>query len=194
MRRRFSRSATRTNAASAMSIGKSLYFLISSLMRGASSRSKGKMVTDSVTIISQRAAWASHEKLSRYMASVRTGQTVPNGSWRERKALTQRAWFWSSAWRSATKGPVSISIISVGPALAGDAGIFPLSARTDHEDRHGHNQSNGKSRRTGATTSSLYPDSRPEPGWLGGTPRISFGPFSSPDALQALLFLGLISR
>lgn len=107
----FFRSATATSAASARSMGRSLYFFIESRARDMSRPSSGKSSTTPRSTISQSASCAFHEKPKRYIASVNAGQTVPNGSVIDCSVPTQRAWWASSLWIKAMSGPASTRII-----------------------------------------------------------------------------------
>ena len=80
-----------TSAASARSMGRSRYFFIRSCIRARSASSTGRSVTTPRSSISHRASCAFQEKLRRYMASVRAGQTVPSGSSSSRRVATQRS-------------------------------------------------------------------------------------------------------
>jgi len=100
--------------ASPKSIGRSWYFSISRAMRSVSPADKSWSTSLPVLRSFHNSNWYTYPPTSpnRYMAWVKHGQVVNNGAAGNRPAAARHAAYCaSSASRSATSGPVSVSVI-----------------------------------------------------------------------------------
>ena len=104
-----SRSATRTRAASARSIGRSRCFSMSSRMRGASTWSSGASASAWVSYRLHSPFCPSQDPASRHIASVNAGHTVMRGCRNALNVATHASCSLSPLSRSATSGPTSTS-------------------------------------------------------------------------------------